>query len=153
MDVLQLQDQSESSIEKVRTANATLCTLYNINVDITSLLHRCPSGNSPSAQIQFLSRNSFASLIFVARYGLPPRSGWLSSISCLWFFRTLSLVRVRSLESKGTFVSKIWESLCIYTYASYRRVFQMWCCALRTYESWRMRDASRRFIRGSNPPL
>lgn len=37
------------------------------------------------------SNNSFASLTLVARYGLPPRSGWLSNISFLWFFLILSL--------------------------------------------------------------
>lgn len=46
---------------------------------------------------EFLSRNSFASLIFVARYGLPPRSGWLRSISWRCLTRTFSFVRLRSL--------------------------------------------------------
>ena len=50
--------------------------------------HKCP---------ELFSRNSFASLTFVARYGLPPRSGWFSSISCRWFFRIFSLVSMRSL--------------------------------------------------------
>ena len=44
------------------------------------------------------SRNSFASFTFVARYGLPPRSGWLSSISVRCAFRTLSFVRLPSLS-------------------------------------------------------
>ena len=48
-----------------------------------------------------LSNSSFASLIFVAKYGLPPRSGWLRSISCRWFLRTFSLVSVRSLRIRS----------------------------------------------------
>ena len=47
------------------------------------------------------SKNSFASLIFVARYGLPPRSGWLSSISCRCFFRIISRV-ARSLSTPAS---------------------------------------------------
>ena len=50
--------------------------------------HKCP---------ELFSRNSFASLTFVARYGLPPRSGWFNNISCRWFFRIFSLVSMRSL--------------------------------------------------------
>lgn len=45
----------------------------------------------------FFSKNSLASFTFVARYGLPPRSGWLSSISVRCALRTLSLVRLLSL--------------------------------------------------------
>ena len=46
---------------------------------------------------EFFSRNSFASLTFVARYGLPPRSGWFSIMSVRWFFRIFSFVRAPSL--------------------------------------------------------
>lgn len=45
----------------------------------------------------FFSKNSFASLTLVARYGLPPRSGWLSNIRVRWALRTLSFVRLLSL--------------------------------------------------------
>lgn len=44
------------------------------------------------------SKNSFASLILVARYGLPPRSGWLRSIICRCFLRRISFVTPRSLH-------------------------------------------------------
>ena len=47
---------------------------------------------------EFFSRNSFASLTFVARYGLPPRSGWFNNINCRWFFRILSFVNILSLH-------------------------------------------------------
>lgn len=46
----------------------------------------------------FFSKNSFASLIFVARYGEPPLSGWLSSIICLCFRLMISFVSPRSLS-------------------------------------------------------
>jgi hypothetical protein len=45
----------------------------------------------------FFSRNSFASFTFVARYGLPPRSGWFNIINVRWFLRIRSLVSCRSL--------------------------------------------------------
>lgn len=45
------------------------------------------------------SNSSFASLIFVARYGLPPRSGWFSNIICRCFFLIISFVRPRSLHA------------------------------------------------------
>lgn len=48
-------------------------------------------------QLAPFSKNSFASLIFVARYGLPPRSGWFNSISCRCFLRIISFVMPRSL--------------------------------------------------------
>lgn len=48
-----------------------------------------------------LSSNSFASLTLVAKYGLPPRSGWLRSMSVRWALRTLSLVMDRSLQVNG----------------------------------------------------
>lgn len=44
-----------------------------------------------------LSRICFASLTLVARYGLPPLSGWLRSISVRWAFWIFSLVRELSL--------------------------------------------------------
>jgi hypothetical protein len=47
---------------------------------------------------EVFSRNSFASLTFDARYGLPPRSGWLSIIIVRCAFRILSLVIARSLQ-------------------------------------------------------
>jgi hypothetical protein len=43
------------------------------------------------------SNSSFASLTFVARYGLPPRSGWFKSMSERCFLRIMSFVRPRSL--------------------------------------------------------
>lgn len=46
------------------------------------------------------SRNSFASFTFVARYGLPPLSGWLSNMRLRWAFRTLSLVMAPSLQQE-----------------------------------------------------
>lgn len=46
-----------------------------------------------------LSSSSFASLTFVAKYGLPPRSGWFNSISVRCALRTLSLERDRSLRT------------------------------------------------------
>jgi len=55
---------------------------------------------SPFAHDGFLSKNSFASLIFVAKYGLPPRSGWFSNISCRCFFRIISFVMPRSLQER-----------------------------------------------------
>lgn len=45
-----------------------------------------------------LSSNSFASLTFVAKYGLPPRSGWFKSISVRCALRTLSFEMDRSLS-------------------------------------------------------
>jgi hypothetical protein len=39
-----------------------------------------------------------ASLILLARYGLPPLSGWFSNISCLCFLRRASLFKPRSLS-------------------------------------------------------
>ena len=48
----------------------------------------------------FRSRNSFASFTLLARYGLPPLSGWLASIRARWFFRIFSFVSVRSLRSR-----------------------------------------------------
>ena len=50
------------------------------------------------------SNISFASLIFVARYGLPPRSGWLRSIICRCFLRSMSFVTPRSLSSRHSSV-------------------------------------------------
>lgn len=46
----------------------------------------------------FFSKNSFASLTLVAKYGLPPRSGWFSIMSVRWFLRMRSLVIVLSLR-------------------------------------------------------
>jgi hypothetical protein len=52
---------------------------------------------------------SFASLILLARYGAPPRSGWLASIICLWaslifVFRTApSLKRARSIKIRHSY--------------------------------------------------
>jgi hypothetical protein len=63
--------------------NASLSNKYNTNLSF--------SYGAP------FSRNSLASLIFVARYGLPPQSGWFRSISCLCFLRTISFVTPRSL--------------------------------------------------------
>lgn len=45
-----------------------------------------------------LSSSSFASLTFVAKYGLPPRSGWFKSISVRCALRTLSFEMDRSLH-------------------------------------------------------
>lgn len=58
----------------------------------------CTAAKPPPAQ-GFLSKNSFASLILVARYGLPPRSGWLRSIIVRWALRTLSFVICLSLRT------------------------------------------------------
>ena len=44
------------------------------------------------------SKSSFASFTFVARYGLPPRSGWFKSMSDRCFFRRSSFVMPRSLH-------------------------------------------------------
>lgn len=51
------------------------------------------------------SNNSLASLTLVAKYGLPPRSGWFNNINFLWFFLILSLAacglpNVLSLSSR-----------------------------------------------------
>jgi hypothetical protein len=52
---------------------------------------------------------SFASLILLARYGAPPRSGWLASIICLWaslifVFRTApSLKRAQSIKIRHSY--------------------------------------------------
>jgi len=53
----------------------------------------------------FFSRNSLASFTFVARYGLPPLSGWLSSMSDLCRLRIISFVRPRSLLSESVCLS------------------------------------------------
>ena len=45
----------------------------------------------------FFSRNSLASLIFVARYGLPPRSGWFRIMSWRCFLRIISFDKLPSL--------------------------------------------------------
>lgn len=85
------------------------------------------------------SRNSLASLIFVAKYGLPPRSGWLSSMSWRCFLVTLSLVNRRSLSMGKEIV----------------RLVKLYIIKLvqpgKTYESSRIKEASRRFMRGSKP--
>ena len=63
--------------------------------------HKTPSLYSGAVRYQdaLFSMNSFASLILVARYGLPPRSGWFRSIICRCFFRIISFVAPRSLCS------------------------------------------------------
>jgi hypothetical protein len=43
------------------------------------------------------SKNSFASLILLAKYGLPPLSGWFNNMSCLCFLRRRSLLMPLSL--------------------------------------------------------
>jgi hypothetical protein len=88
---------------KIIPQNAVLCEQYVCihQQEDRSIVHPhyTPPLSAPLKRRQtVLSNSSFASLIFVARYGLPPRSGWLSSISCRWFLRTLSFVKVRSLE-------------------------------------------------------
>ena len=37
---------------------------------------------TPAQALVDFSSNSFASLTLVAKYGLPPRSGWFNSMSC-----------------------------------------------------------------------
>lgn len=46
---------------------------------------------------EFFSKNSFASLTLVAKYGLPPRSGWFNSMRVRCAFRIFSFDRARSL--------------------------------------------------------
>ena len=57
---------------------------------------RCRNEKDPPHHA-FFSKNSLASFTLVARYGLPPRSGWLSSISVRCALRTFSLLRLLSL--------------------------------------------------------
>jgi hypothetical protein len=52
----------------------------------------------PCAYLTSFSSISFASLTLVARYGEPPRSGWLSSMSDRCFLRRSSFVMPRSLS-------------------------------------------------------
>lgn len=58
----------------------------------------CVLARTPYRSNQFapFSRNSLASFIFVARYGLPPRSGWLRSINDRCRFLINSLFTPRS---------------------------------------------------------
>src|SRR4051812_41372785 len=84
------------------------------------------------------SKNSFASFTLVAKYGLPPRSGWFSSISVRCALRILSLVMARSLSP--TSASGIAEEHEV-------------GMEIGTYLRDNIRDASRLFIRGSKPPL
>ena len=95
------------------------------------------------------SINSFASLIFVAKYGLPPRSGWFSSIICRCFLRIISRVAPRSLYQNSP-VSIV--SICP------KHTRQPLCCNSwegegKTYEVSRINAASRLVICFSNPPL
>lgn len=90
---------------------------------------------------EVFSKNSFASFTFVARYGLPPRSGWLSSISVRWAFRTFSLVTARSL----------WEPVSPFLFAPVESV-AFWSNQ-GTHFRERIRVASFLFMRGSKPPL
>jgi hypothetical protein len=53
------------------------------------------------------SNSSFASLTLVARYGLPPRSGWLFNIRPRCFFRSSSFVTPRSLPFVSTLMSSL----------------------------------------------
>jgi hypothetical protein len=55
------------------------------------------SRKKPTHQDALFSNISFASFTLVARYGLPPRSGWFSSINVRCALRTLSFVMLRSL--------------------------------------------------------
>ncbi len=67
------------------------------SIDPTRPLSSFQFSNHPPLNHEFFSKNSFASFTLVAKYGLPPRSGWLSSISVRCALRTLSLVRLDSL--------------------------------------------------------
>jgi hypothetical protein len=66
-----------------------------IYILLSSLLFLCLKPTS--YHLISFSNNSFASLTFVARYGLPPRSGWFSSMSDRCFLRRISFVTPRSL--------------------------------------------------------
>lgn len=83
----------------VAVCRRSLCTVRNIqhearrNPPASSLT----PGSAHARHDDVFSKNSFASFTLVARYGLPPRSGWLSSISVRWAFLTFSLVTARSL--------------------------------------------------------
>lgn len=56
------------------------------------------SPHGAQSQDVVFSSNSFASFTLVARYGLPPRSGWLSSIRVRCCLRILSRVTPDSLQ-------------------------------------------------------
>lgn len=65
-------------IASVPDASQTPSLMLNIQY----VLQRLALPSFPSRGIHpFFSKNSFASLTFVARYGLPPRSGWFSIMS------------------------------------------------------------------------
>lgn len=81
--------------------------------------------------------NSLASLIFVAKYGLPPRSGWLSSIICRCFLRIISFVMPRSLDE---YQHQHWDASSV-----------PW--NIPAYGISKTNAASRLFIVFSNPPL
>ena len=65
-------------------------------------------GRNEDYRFSDLSNKSFASLILLARYGAPPRSGWLASMICLWaslifIFRTgPSLKYTQSLKTQNS---------------------------------------------------
>lgn len=126
-----------------------------VQISLTSMLlssQRIPRLGSLLAEdyVAPFSINSFASLILVAKYGLPPRSGWFSSIICRCFLRIISRVAPRSLYQKNSPVSIVF--IC----PNHTR--QPLCCNSwegegKTYEVSRINAASRLVICFSNPPL
>ena len=102
--------------------------------------HETPSFTiAQSGPHPVFSSSSFASLILLARYGLPPRSGWLLSISCRWFFLTFAFVRPFSL---------FFPPLSALQSSSHHQD-----AGGNTYLNERINTASRLFILDSKPPL
>jgi hypothetical protein len=71
--------------------------LYSVVWVLHHSLTESPLRSRMTYHLTSFSNISFASLTFVARYGLPPRSGWLFSMSCRCFLRSSSFVTPRSL--------------------------------------------------------
>lgn len=83
------------------------------------------------------SKKSLASLIFVAKYGEPPRSGWFNNMILRCASFTLALVTADSLNI----------AVCLQTRSGIIRQYSV------TNLKPRIKAASRLFILGSNPPL
>lgn len=94
-------------LAKFNHATPSLCVVYTMPISESRVVQLPPPSTHYNRHRQTthqvcLSNSSFASLTFVAKYGLPPRSGWFSSIIVRCALRTLSLVMLRSLPIVST---------------------------------------------------
>lgn len=98
--IVQVIKRCGHSLFYIPVAFISFCTL-GVMVSASSF---CSSRLILDLGYGFFSKKVLASLIFAARYGLPPRSGWFITMSPRCFLRISSFVTPLSLCQKSAFV-------------------------------------------------